>query len=152
VGMVLVAPALLGLPAFAELVAQQLDVPVLAHPAYGGAALVAPALLLGKLFRWLGADAVIYPNYGGRFAYSESTCRAIAHTARATWSHLRPILPVPAGGLSVERVPEVTSFYGNDVMLLVGGALLTAGERLPERTREFVELVHRSARPASVPA
>jgi ribulose-bisphosphate carboxylase large chain len=152
VGMVLLAPALLGLPTFAEVVAEQLDVPVLAHPAYAGAARVTPPLLLGKLFRWLGADAVIYPNVGGRFAYSESTCRGIAHAARAPWSHMRPILPVPAGGLSVERVPEVVQFYGNDVMLLVGGALLAAGERLPARTREFVDLVHRSARPASVPA
>jgi len=152
VGMVLLAPALLGMPAFAELLAEQLDVPVLAHPAYGGAARVAPPLLFGKLFRWLGADAVIYPNYGGRFAYSESTCHDIAKAARAPWSHLRPILPVPAGGLTVERVPEVTRFYGNDVMLLIGGALLAAGERLPARTREFTDLVRRSARPASVTA
>jgi len=94
---------------------------------------------------------VIYPNVGGRFAYSESTCRGIAQAARTPWSHMRPMLPVPAGGLSVERVPEVVHFYGNDVMLLVGGALLAAGERLPARTREFVDLVHRSARPAPVP-
>ena len=152
VGMVLLAPALIGMPAFAELVAEQLDVPVLAHPAYAGAARVAPPLLLGKLFRWLGADAVIYPNFGGRFAYSEATCRELAHAARAPWSHLRPMLPVPAGGLSIERVPEVVRFYGNDVMLLVGGALLAAGEQLAVRTREFVELVHRSAQPASVTA
>jgi ribulose-bisphosphate carboxylase large chain len=152
VAMVLLAPALIGMPVFAELVAEHLDMPVLAHPAYGGAARVAPPLLLGKLFRWLGADAVIYPNFGGRFAYSEATCRAIADAARAPWSHLRPLLPVPAGGLSVERVAEVVRFYGDDVMLLVGGALLTAGDALPARTREFVDLVHRSARSASVTA
>ena len=152
VGMVLLAPALLGLPAFAEVVAEQLDVPVLAHPALGGATRIAAPLLLGKLFRWLGADAVIYPNVGGRFAYSADTCAAIATAARVPWSHLRAVLPVPAGGLSVERVPEVVRFYGNDVMLLVGGALLAAGDRLPARTREFVELVHRCAQRASEPA
>jgi ribulose-bisphosphate carboxylase large chain len=152
VGMVLLAPALLGMPAFAELVAEQLDVPVLAHPAYAGAARVAPTLLLGKLFRWLGADAVIYPNFGGRFAYSESVCRDIAQAARAPWSHIRPMLPVPAGGLTVERVPEVTRFYGNDAMLLIGGALLCARDRLPARTREFTDLVRRSAQPASAMA
>jgi ribulose-bisphosphate carboxylase large chain len=152
VGMVLLAPALLGMPAFAELVAEQLDVPVLAHPAYAGAARVAPTLLLGKLFRWLGADAVIYPNFGGRFAYSESVCCDIAQAARAPWSHIRPMLPVPAGGLTVERVPEVTRFYGNDAMLLIGGALLCARDRLPARTREFTDLVRRSAQPASAMA
>jgi ribulose-bisphosphate carboxylase large chain len=151
VGMVLLAPALLGLPAFAEIVAEHLDVPVLAHPAYAGATRVAPPLLLGKLFRWLGADAVIFPNAGGRFAYSESTCHALAQAARAPWSHMRSMLPVPAGGLSLERVSEVVRFYGNDVMLLIGGALLAAGEDLPERTREFVRLVHGCAQ-TSMPA
>jgi len=129
---------------FAELVAGYIDVPVLAHPAYGGAARVAPPLLLGKLFRMLGADAVIFPNFGGRFAYSEQTCRDIANAARARWSNLRPVLPVPAGGLSVERVPEVIRFYGDDSMLLIGGSLLLAGERLPERTRAFVDLVRQT--------
>ena len=152
VGMVLLAPALLGMPAFAEIVAEHLDVPVLAHPAYAGATRVAPPLLLGKLFRWLGADAVIYPNAGGRFAYSEATCHALAQAAREPWSHLRPMLPVPAGGLAVERVAEVVRFYGNDVMLLIGGALLAAGDELPARTREFVRLVHGCAQQSSMPA
>ena len=151
VGMVLVAPALVGMPAFAELVAEHLDVPVLAHPAYGGAARVAPPLLLGKLFRWLGADAVIFPSFGGRFAYAPATCHEIAAAARGPWSHLRPMLPVPAGGLTLERVDEVVRFYGADTMLLMGGALLAAGDALAERTREFVERVNTSAR-ASVGA
>jgi ribulose-bisphosphate carboxylase large chain len=150
VRMLLLAPALLGMPVFAELVAERIDVPVLAHPAYGGAVRVAPPLLLGKLFRLLGADAVIFPNFAGRFAYSERTCRDIANAARAPWSSLRPVLPVPAGGLSVERVPEVIRFYGEDTMLLIGGSLLLAGERLPERTRAFVDLVRQSAMPSAV--
>ena len=145
VGMVLLAPALLGLPAFAELVAEHLDVPVLAHPSYTGAARVAPPLLLGKLFRWLGADAVVFPNFGGRFAYSEATCRELARVARAPWSHVRPVLPVPAGGLALDRVDELVRFYGNDAMLLVGGALLATGDELAGRTREFVERVHNGA-------
>jgi S-methyl-5-thioribulose 1-phosphate isomerase len=140
VRMLLMAPALLGMPAFAEIV-EDIDVPILAHPAYGGAARVAPPLLLGRLFRLLGADAAIFPNYGGRFAYSESLCADIARTCRDAWSHVRPILPVPAGGLSVERVPEVIRFYGRDTMLLIGGSLLAAGDALPARTRAFVELV-----------
>jgi len=148
VGMLLAAPALVGMPAFAELVAEQVDVPILAHPAYGGAARVAPPLLLGKLFRWLGADAVIFPSFGGRFAYSQATCRDIAQASRAPWAHLAPILPVPAGGLTVERVDEVMRFYGNDTMLLMGGALLAAGDALFERTREFVARVHAAARSA----
>jgi ribulose-bisphosphate carboxylase large chain len=139
--MVLVAPALVGLPAFHELVRECLDVPVLAHPAYAGAARVAPPLLLGTLFRLLGADAVVFPNAGGRFAYSTQTCADIADRGRRPWPGMRAMLPVPAGGMSVERAAEVVRAYGNDTMLLVGGSLLAAGERLAERARAFVDAV-----------
>jgi ribulose-bisphosphate carboxylase large chain len=45
-------------------------------------------------------------------------------------------------------VDEVVRFYGNDTMLLMGGALLAAGDALAERTREFVARVHAAARSA----
>lgn len=137
----LVAPMLIGLPAFVEF-QQELAIPVLAHPAFAGAGRIAPAVLLGKLFRLFGADATIFPNHGGRFSYAKATCMAITEAARAPWNGLRPCLPVPAGGMTVERVPEMIAGYGNDTMLLIGGALLSAGERLPERAREFVAAVH----------
>jgi len=144
VGMLLVAPALVGFAAFHELVTS-VDVPVLAHPAYAGAARVAPPLLLGKLFRWLGADAVIYPNYGGRFAYTRATCEAIAHEARRTDGAWKPMLPVPAGGLAVERVAELRGVYGDDIMLLIGGSLLMAADDLVARARTFTQAAHAAA-------
>lgn len=145
VGAVLLAPALIGMPVFHELVATQLRVPVLAHPAYAGATRVAPAFLLGKWFRLLGADAVIYPNYGGRFAYSRSECAAIADAGRGPWAPIRGAMPVPAGGMTVDRVAEMIDFYGADTMLLIGGSLLQAGDALLARTREFVARVHAGA-------
>ena len=133
----LVAPMLIGLPVFAEL-RTRLGIPLLAHPAFAGAGRIAPALLLGKIFRLLGADATIFPNHGGRFSYSRDTCLAIAREARAPWGRFPATLPVPAGGMSVERVPEMVADYGRDVMLLVGGGLLSAGAALPGRARAFV--------------
>jgi ribulose-bisphosphate carboxylase large chain len=141
VGAVLLAPALVGMPVFHELVALHVEVPVIAHPAYAGAVRVAPPLLLGKLFRWLGADAVIFPNFGGRFAYSREDCAGIANNARGAWGGYATTLPVPAGGLTTDRVTELVGFYGPDVMLLIGGALLMPAERLSERTRNFVAAV-----------
>jgi hypothetical protein len=43
--------------------------------------------------------------------------------------------------MSVERVPEIVADYGRDSMLLIGGNLLLAGERLAERSRDFVTAV-----------
>jgi ribulose-bisphosphate carboxylase large chain len=115
----------------------------LAHPSMAGAARIAPALLLGKLFRFLGADATVFPNHGGRFGYSAETCRAIAREALADRDGIRPCIPVPAGGMSTARVPEMLDFYGADVMLLIGGALLEARGHLVEATAAFVAEVHK---------
>ncbi len=145
VGAALIAPALIGMPVFHELIATRLRVPVLAHPAYAGAARVAPAFLLGKWFRLLGADAVIYPNYGGRFAYTRSECADIAAASRGPWAPVRAAMPVPAGGMTVDRVAEMSGFYGPDTMLLIGGSLLQAGDALLARTREFVARVEAEA-------
>jgi ribulose-bisphosphate carboxylase large chain len=37
-----------------------------------------------------------------------------------------------------ERVREMLDFYGADIMLLIGGGLLEARDRLVEATAEFV--------------
>ncbi len=144
VKMALVAPMLVGLPAFVEL-RSKLDVPVMAHPAFAGAVRIAAPVLLGTLFRMLGADATIFPNHGGRFSYSRETCMAIAKNARSPWNALKPVLPVPAGGMTIERVGEMLSGYGPDTMLLIGGGLLSAKDHLLGRSREFVRVVRGTA-------
>jgi ribulose-bisphosphate carboxylase large chain len=150
---VLVAPLLVGLPTFAELVAEHPQLAFIAHPAFAGGPRIAPPFLLGSLLRLYGADAVVYPNHGGRFSYSPSTCAEIAGRARRPWTGIRSTLPVPAGGMTVERVDEMLDFYGVDTMLLIGGALLSAGDQLETRSREFVAAVHaRYPDPAEVVA
>ena len=140
VRMVLVAPMVSGVGSLAAL-AQDGGLPIVAHPALAGAARIAPPLLLGKLFRLFGADATIFPNAGGRFSWAIETGHSIADAARAPWHGLAPTLPVPAGGMTVARVPEMRERYGEDTMLLIGGSLLAAGAALPQRAREFVVAV-----------
>jgi ribulose-bisphosphate carboxylase large chain len=127
---VLIAPMVVGLPAFQTLVRDNPDLAFMTHPALAGTARIAPPVLLGTLFRVLGADATVFPNHGGRFGYSPETCRALAAAAREPWSGVRPTLPVPAGGMTLERVDALLEFYGPDVLILIGGNLLAAGARL----------------------
>ncbi|HET7731390.1 MAG TPA: RuBisCO large subunit C-terminal-like domain-containing protein [Usitatibacter sp.] len=143
VKMALIAPMLVGPAAFVELQAD-LDVPVIAHPALAGAARIAPNVLLGTIFRLFGADATIFPNHGGRFSYGRDTCLAIAEAARRPWQNVSATLPVPAGGMTVERVPQMLRDYGQDVMLLIGGGLLEAGDRLLQRSTEFVNATRKA--------
>jgi ribulose-bisphosphate carboxylase large chain len=83
----------------------------------------------------------VFPNQGGVFGFSAHTCRAIARRALDDFGGLRRCVPVPAGGMSRERVPEMLEFYGADIMLLIGGGLLEARERLTEATAAFVAAV-----------
>jgi ribulose-bisphosphate carboxylase large chain len=143
---VLACPLVIGVPAFCELVRGDGGFAVLAHPALAGASRIAAPLLLGRLLRLFGADATIFPNFGGRFSYSRETCLAIARAAREPLGAHRAILPVPAGGMSVARVEEMLAEYGRDTMLLIGGNLLEAGDAMAQRAREFVERVERASR------
>jgi ribulose-bisphosphate carboxylase large chain len=147
VDTVMAAPMVMGLANFHRLVRDHPGVAFMAHPAMAGAARIAPALLIGKLFRMLGADAVVFPNHGGRFGYSPETCLSLAGAALDGRNGLRPCVPVPAGGMTRDRVPAILDFYGADIMLLIGGGLLAARERLVEETAAFVTEVknHRYA-------
>ncbi len=149
---VLVAPMLVGLPAFYDLVEEFPDFIYLAHPSFGGARHIAPELLFGRLLRLFGSDAVIFVNVGGRFGYTRETCAALAAGARTPWGNIQPALPVPAGGMRLERVDELLDFYGSDTMLLIGGNLLIDHARILERTREFTTRVAAHRVPLRPPA
>jgi ribulose-bisphosphate carboxylase large chain len=152
VGAVLICPMLCGVPTLVELVREEAGVPILAHPAFAGSVRIAPALLLGRLFRMFGADATIFPNFGGRFSYDRATCRAIAQCAREPLGSLPASLPVPAGGMRTQRVGEMIEEFGTDVMLLIGGHLLAGataeGDSVLARAAAFVAQVHSMPSPS----
>ncbi len=141
---VMIAPMLLGLPSMAEIVANHALAPIIAHPSFGGATRIAPELLYGKLFPLYGADATIFPNFGGRFSFGRDTCRKLADAlAHPVEPGLIPTLPMPAGGIKYQNVAGVLAFYGTDVILLMGAGLYEAGDdsALYARALEFVRHV-----------
>ena len=142
---VMVSPMLVGLPLLHQLATAPEGFPIIAHPSLGGVLRAREAALFGKIFRWYGADAVIFPHAGGRFRYGAEVCRDLAEALREPHPRMRPAFPVPAGGIRVDRVPELLSFYGRDCILLIGGSLYEAGDSLFERTRGLAERVARAS-------
>jgi ribulose-bisphosphate carboxylase large chain len=132
----MVAPMISGFANVLTLTRGFPQVTFFAHPSMGGAARIAPELLIGRLFPVLGCGAVIFPTYGGRFGYSQATCRELAANAR-------PALAVPAGGITLNRVFELLDFHGPDTMLLIGGNLLLARDRITEESAAFANAVAR---------
>ncbi|MGB8603322.1 MAG: RuBisCO large subunit C-terminal-like domain-containing protein, partial [Rhizomicrobium sp.] len=114
----LIAPMIVGVDSFVAVRQENPDFAFMTHPAFAGVARIAPAFQFGKLFRLLGADAVVFPNFGGRFGYTPEECLELAQNAVAG-DAVRSAVPVPAGGMTLERVPEMLDFYGPDVMVLI---------------------------------
>ena len=147
-GGLLVAPGLVGLDTMRRLADDDLiGLPILAHPALLGSFLVRPTdgishgALLGQLMRLAGADGVIFPHAGGRFAFTLDDCRGLSEGTTAPLGALRPILPAPAGGMALDRVRELIGFYGPELILLIGGDLHRHGDDLTASCRRFRRLV-----------
>jgi ribulose-bisphosphate carboxylase large chain len=144
-----ISPGLCGLPAMLEVREAFPDLAIMAHPSHANASPgapngIAPEVLMGMLWRMAGADALIYVNAHGRFAWPVEVCREINARARGPMGALRPAFPVPAGGVQADRVPHWVELYGPDTLLLVGGSILEA-EDVEARASEVVAAIHAGA-------
>lgn len=106
---------------------------IMAHPALTGALFrrrhgFKPAVLLGDLFRIAGADAVIYPNVGGRFGFSLDTCQQINAALRRPLGELRAAAPTAGGGVRLSDAGSWLDRYGPDTIFLIGGSLYAEGD------------------------
>jgi len=143
-GGVMIAPALAGYDVIRTLAADpDFSLPLISHPAFAGANVVSPdcgfthRAFFGTLHRLMGADAVIYPNFGGRFGFTREECLSIASACAVELGGLKAIVPAPGGGMTLNRVGEMRAAYGNDIMYLVGGALLETGNLVEACQRLF---------------
>jgi len=147
-GAVLVSPGLVGFDTMRRLSTDdQLSLPIMSHPAFQGSFVVNPEsgishqALLGQICRLAGADATIYPNYGGRFSFNRKECQSIVDGARTPMGALKPIFPTPGGGMSMDRVPSMIDLYGRDAIFLIGGDLHRRGPDLVKNCQYFRKLV-----------
>lgn len=137
---VLIAPMICGFSQFLTLKAENPDFLFMTHPSMAGGPM-APQFFFGKLVRLMGSDATVFCNYGGRFGYTPELCRTISNLALEETPGLKPCVPVPAGGMELKRVPELLDFFGQSVMLLIGGSLLSAKENITKETAAFCDAV-----------
>jgi ribulose-bisphosphate carboxylase large chain len=150
-GGLLIAPGLAGFDAMRLLAGdERLDLPIMAHPAFLGSFVTGPNsgishyALFGQICRLAGADAVVFPSYGGRFAFTPEECRQIADGTATPMAGIKPSMPTPGGGMTIGRVPELCQFYGPDVILLIGGGLHQYGPDLTANCRAFHDLIRHS--------
>jgi ribulose-bisphosphate carboxylase large chain len=145
---ILMGPMLVGFDTMRYL-SKEYNLVVMAHPALTGTCFhdrehgMTPAVLLGTLFRLIGADVSIFPNAGGRFHFTAEECGAIADALRAPMGDLARAFPCPAGGMSIERIPELAAAFGEDSVLLIGGDVLRRAD-IEGGTRRFLDGIRAS--------
>lgn len=147
-GGLLIAPGLTGMDGMRMLVDDdRVALPLMSHPAFQGSFVVSPQsgishyALYGQMMRLAGADASVYPNYGGRFSFSREECQSIVAGCTVAMGHLKPIFPTPGGGMSLDRIPDMQQVYGRAVIYLIGGGLHRGSSDLVENSRMFNRMV-----------
>jgi 2,3-diketo-5-methylthiopentyl-1-phosphate enolase len=140
-GALMVSALALGPDLVQELAEADLGAPILAHTAGIETFTSSPhagfgrAVLIGRLLRLAGADAVLTDNPRGRRASPHGITEATINWLRQPWGSLRPALPMVAGGMTAEMIAPIVAEFGIDLMLGVGGAIqghpagATAGAR-----------------------
>lgn len=127
-GGVLVLPGVSGMDVLAH-VAKQCDLPLMAHPSFLGSYVLNPdqgiahGLLFGDLMRYAGADISIFPNVGGRFSFTEGQCLEVRDHCASQLGGVTASWPAPGGGMQLDQLGRMRDLYGDDVVLLIGGAL-----------------------------
>ena len=146
-GGLMIAPGLTGFDLMRELAEDDgIGLPLFTHPALQGSFVtgqggISHGVLFGQLARLAGADATIFPNFGGRFSFSREECANIVRGTLEPMGHLKAIFPAPGGGMSLERIPEMLETYGKDLIFLIGGGLFRHGPDLVESCRHFRRMV-----------
>lgn len=126
---VLLCPHITGLETMHRLAHLDVNLPIIAHPAFSGQLTThetrgfSPDFLYGKLWRALGADFVVYPNKGGRFSFSADECKAINTAAQNLELPFKSSFPMPGGGIKIEELEKWVEEYGTDMAFLIGGSL-----------------------------
>lgn len=149
-GALLISPGLTGFDAMRAIAEDDsIGLPVIAHPALLGGNVTSEfsgfshRVLFGLLPRLCGADSTVYPNYGGRFGFSEEQCLSIVDGCEKPLGELKQVFPTPGGGMTLDRVNDMQQTYGDNVMYLIGGGLYGLGDDLTQSVRTFLEALGR---------
>lgn len=151
-GGVLLMPGLMGFGVVQALARDaSFDLPIMTHPSFTGPFVLTPetgvdhALMYGVFQRLAGSDISVFPNVGGRFGFSAGECLSIADACRDPEGLGQPMMPSPGGGMSVERAGDMVSMYGEDVVYLLGGSLLRAGDKIADAVRAMRDAVDQAS-------
>ncbi|MFX1284228.1 MAG: RuBisCO large subunit C-terminal-like domain-containing protein [Promethearchaeota archaeon] len=116
-----------GLPVVRELAADEsIKVPILGHMDFAGVYYessmsgMSSFLIMGKLARLAGLDALVYPSAYSKAPFIRDKYLACAKALRYPFGSLKPVLPMPSGGVTPGIALRIMKDLGNDIMIGAG--------------------------------
>lgn len=106
-----------------------INVPILGHMDVTGAMYMSPYhgvsshLLLGKLPRLAGADIVVIPAPYGKASVLKEKFINNVNNLRFSFYHIKPVFPMPSGGITPSMVPSTIKDLGKDIVIGSGGGI-----------------------------
>ncbi|NDJ60910.1 MAG: ribulose 1,5-bisphosphate carboxylase large subunit [Chloroflexi bacterium] len=147
-GALLICPGLVSFDVMRQIAdSDDIDLPIMSHPSFYGSFVthedngVSHYALYGQLQRLAGADASIYPNFGGRFAFTRAQCEQIVAGCAVPMGQLKPIFPTPGGGMNMHSIPTIREVCGQHAIYLIGGGLHRHSADLVANVQHFLNLV-----------
>ncbi|WP_059103643.1 2,3-diketo-5-methylthiopentyl-1-phosphate enolase [Shouchella shacheensis] len=108
---------------------EEIDVPIFAHSSLTGMVTrsrnhgISSRLLLGRLMRMAGADAVLFPSPYGRIGINMEEALQVAKFLREESPAHLPAFPIPSAGIDLASAPSVVDDFGSDVVVNAGGSV-----------------------------
>ncbi len=148
VGGVVISGFLTGIPLIKKLSEDNnFNLPILFHPAFSGSYITSKESgfsfysFFGQLPRTVGADIVIFPNFDSRFSFKKDDCKKIILGCKSKMLNIKPCLPAPGGGITINKIKNLKKFYGNDVVFLMAGGLFHNSADIIKNCQEFINLI-----------
>jgi 2,3-diketo-5-methylthiopentyl-1-phosphate enolase len=107
----------------------EINVPLLAHPCYAGAAFLgdntglSSQLIHGKFMRLDGADIVVYNCAYGKVPDVKERYIRVAQTLRSPFHDLKSTFPSPCAGIHPGVIPAIMKDIGNDIVIGAGAGI-----------------------------
>lgn len=108
---------------------KSIKIPILGHMDFSGVYYeskmsgISSFLIMGKFARLAGLDIVVYPGVYGKAPFLRDKYLACAKALRYPFSHLKPVLPMPSGGVTPGIVLKLIKDLETDIMVGAGSGI-----------------------------
>lgn len=103
-----------------------INLPILGHMDFAGVYYesdmsgISSFLIMGKLARLAGLDILVYPSAYSKAPFIRDKYLACAKALRYPFYHLKPILPMPSGGITPGIALRIIKDLGKDILIGAG--------------------------------